>query len=88
MKLPKDLSPSEWAGQIDALGRQPAWASLCERYAEEMAEVQEKINNVGTTPFKTQEYKRAMERLKLAHPDLLLKDLMNTARNAAKKSKV
>ncbi len=88
MKLPEDLSPSEWAGQIHALSKQPAWASLVARHAEEMAAVQTKINDLSTPPAETQEHKRALEALRLAAPDLLLKDLMNAARNAARKQKV
>lgn len=87
MKLPNDLSPSEWAGQIHALSKQPAWASLVARHAEEVAAVQQKINDLSTPPAETQEHKRALAALSLAHPDALLKDLMNTARNAARKSK-
>lgn len=85
MKAPEQLSAEEWAGQINALTKHPAFPSLVARHAEQVAAVQTKINDLTTSPAETQEYKRALAELALAAPDLLARDLLNTAKNEAKR---
>lgn len=88
MKIPEDITPSEIGGQVAALIKQDGWAYLVARHAEAIEATQAKVNDLDTPPAETQEHKRALQALKNASPDMLVRDILNTARNANKRQQL
>lgn len=85
MNIPDDTTPDELAGAVAGLTKHAGWVHFCRRYAEICEEVQATVNNMATPPAETQEHKRVLKMLTDNSPDAIAKDLINSARNAAKR---